>query len=159
MRYLEHFIFREIRDHGARSTICDSVLRSLPDWYGIEEAIVDYTKGVIEGRFIAVFDDENHIGFISIHETSTYSNEVYVMGILKEFHRIGIGQRLIEKAIEISKKEGKKFLLVKTLSSKHPDKHYAKTRKFYEGVGFIPLEELPDLWGKENPCLNMIIAL
>ena len=81
------------------------------------------------------------------------------MGVLEKFHRNGIGRELVEHAKKVSRNEGKKFLLVKTLSSKHPDKSYRKTRLFYESVGFIPLEELPELWGKENPCLNMILPL
>lgn len=35
---------------------------------------------------------------------------------------------------------------------------YARTRAFYEGVGFLPLEERLDLWAG-NPCLFMVKAL
>jgi hypothetical protein len=31
-----------------------------------------------------------------------------------------------------------------------------ETRKFYEAIGFVPLEVFPTLWGSENPCLVMI---
>lgn len=45
---------------------------------------------------------------------------------------------------------------VKTLAPSHPDRNYAKTRAFYQRVGFRPLEELPELWGEANPCLLMV---
>jgi ribosomal protein S18 acetylase RimI-like enzyme len=52
--------------------------------------------------------------------------------------------------------QGIEYLQVKTLSPAHPDKNYAKTRAFYHALGFRPLEEFPDLWGEQNPCLQMI---
>lgn len=48
------------------------------------------------------------------------------------------------------------FLQAKTLSAKHPDVGYGRTRQFYLAVGFRPLEEFPDLWGEANPCLQLI---
>lgn len=48
------------------------------------------------------------------------------------------------------------FLQVKTLSPTHPDPFYARTRQFYQSMGFQPLEEFPTLWGEANPCLLMI---
>lgn len=55
-----------------------------------------------------------------------------------------------------AKEKGYEFLQVKTLDESHPDVHYSGTRKFYLSVRFRPLECLPELWGKENPCLIMI---
>lgn len=34
--------------------------------------------------------------------------------------------------------------------------YYGITRKFYQTVVFKPLECIPELWGKDNPCLIMI---
>jgi hypothetical protein len=45
------------------------------------------------------------------------------------------------------------------LSAVHPDQGYAKTRAFYQAMGFCPLEELPDFWDAENPCLRMVKKL
>ena len=50
------------------------------------------------------------------------------------------------------------FLQVKTLGPSHPDPGYARTRQFYAGVGFQPLEEITGLW-PGNPCLIMIKTL
>ena len=54
--------------------------------------------------------------------------------------------------------EGVRLLEVKTLGASHPDPHYARTRHFYEAVGFLPLEET-DLWGEGAPCLIMVKPL
>ena len=36
------------------------------------------------------------------------------------------------------------------------DDGYDRTRAFYLAYGFRPLEEFPDLWGAENPALQLI---
>jgi ribosomal protein S18 acetylase RimI-like enzyme len=45
---------------------------------------------------------------------------------------------------------------VKTLGPSRPDEHYAKTRAFYEALGFRPLEEFKQIWDENNPCLVMV---
>ena len=46
------------------------------------------------------------------------------------------------------------MLEVKTLGPSHPDPGYARTRRVYEKMGFLALEET-DLWGEDTPCLIM----
>lgn len=46
--------------------------------------------------------------------------------------------------------------MVKTLSDKVDFEPYARTRAFYEKVGFEPLVILTEMWDEENPCLIMI---
>lgn len=40
-----------------------------------------------------------------------------------------------------------------------PSEHYAATRRFYEALGFRPLEESAAIWGPVNPCLIMVKKL
>jgi len=87
---------------------------------------------------------------------SAYAAEVYVMAVLPEFHRQGIGQALLRHAEGILANDGVEFLQVKTLSPNKPDDGYDKTRAFYVACGFRPLEEFPDLWDRDNPALQMI---
>jgi hypothetical protein len=47
------------------------------------------------------------------------------------------------------------FLQVKTQGPGYPDAGYEKTRQFYAGIGFQPLEEIHGLW-PGLPCLIMI---
>ncbi|WP_419825670.1 hypothetical protein [Sphingomonas sp.] len=54
---------------------------------------------------------------------------------------------------------GIRWLTVKTLAASHPDPHYARTRAFYEAIGFQPLEVFPTLWGDDTPCLLMVKPL
>jgi hypothetical protein len=43
--------------------------------------------------------------------------------------------------------------------SDDPYPPYTATRAFYEAAGSVPLAELPQVRGAENPCLLMVRAL
>ncbi len=157
---MDSITYIEINNPDTKAAICDHICHSLPGWFGIEEAIVDYSCGVRSKPFFAAYDINNTpLGFIALQECSAVASEVYVMGIQQAWHKQGIGNYFINWAKNYARKNGNKLLLVKTLSSSHPDKNYAQTRAFYEHVGFSPLEELPELWGKNCPCLNMVMFL
>jgi len=106
--------------------------------------------------FFAAFTETGVAGFLTVKENNSYTAEIHVMGIKKEHHRKGIGKELYNACYAWCKNKGYEYLQVKTLDESHPDANYAITRKYYFSMGFRPLECLPDLWGKENPCLIMV---
>jgi len=57
------------------------------------------------------------------------------------------------------KRKGCEYVIVKTLSEKNPDIHYAKTRVFYKKMGFKELITLTEMWDENNPCLIMIKSI
>lgn len=138
---------------------CEPILRALPDWFGIEEAIRHYVNGIAQLPTFLAEQAGTVVGFLTLKQHTPYAAEVYVMGIRAEFHRLGIGKALMQKAEVFLRTQGVEYLQVKTLAPSHPDPNYAKTRAFYQRVGFRPLEELPELWGSANPCLLMVKRL
>ena len=148
--------FIEINEPEQKSDICLKIISNLENWFGNEDTNQEYAKGVRDNSFISANIGNIPVGFISIKDHNRFTGEIYVMGILEEFHNKGIGKKLIELASENLVKEEKKFLTVKTLSSSNPDKYYKKTRAFYREMGFYPLEEMPELWSEEEPCLLMV---
>lgn len=52
-------------------------------------------------------------------------------------------------------REGVEYLQVKTLGPSRPNAEYALKKKFYERVGFVPLEELSGIW-PGVPCLILV---
>lgn len=139
---------------------CEVLLRALPDWFGLEHAIVQYEEEIKTMPTFVVRDDENKlIGFMSLNRHFPTAAEVHVMAIAKEHHRKGIGRQLIETGEDYLKQDGCNFLQVKTLSPTREDTNYAKTRLFYEGMGFQPLQEFPTLWDEANPCLMLVKSL
>ncbi|HWU43747.1 MAG TPA: GNAT family N-acetyltransferase [Bdellovibrio sp.] len=147
--------FIKIEDPEEKSRICEKVLRSLPQWFGIESAILDYIKDVQAMETWAAVDTDI-IGFISLNKHSQQTAEIHVMGLLPNYHGKKIGSELIRSAEKSLVAQGFKFLTVKTLSPSRVDENYEKTRRFYLSYGFAPIEEFKTLWGEHNPCLMMI---
>jgi GNAT superfamily N-acetyltransferase len=137
-----------------RSRLCETVLRDLPEWFGMEEATAAYIRDVAELPTFGVGDD----GFLSLKLHSPQAAEVYVMGVRRAQHRRGLGTALLETAEAYLAARGVEYLQVKTLGPSHPDSGYARTRAFYEARGFVSLEEIHGLW-ERNPCQLMVKRL
>ncbi|NJP36183.1 GNAT family N-acetyltransferase [Alkalicoccus luteus] len=148
-------LIEEMQEPVAIRRAAEAVLRDLPEWFGIEEALQTYIHRSAELKSLRAVQGHETLGFISIERHNPQSAEIYVMGVKKSSHRQGIGRKLLEAMETILTKEGYRMLLVKTLSASHPDPGYRKSRAFYTANGFIALHEFPELWGKENPCLLM----
>ena len=131
-------------------------MEALPAWFGIESARENYIHAINDQAVFAYVSDNQPIGFIGLKTHNQLNIEIYVMGVLPAWHRQGIAKQLIERTTEYAKQNAIQFLTVKTLSAQSDDENYAKTRLFYESCGFAPFEELPDLWGENNPCMMMI---
>ncbi|MBE9011931.1 GNAT family N-acetyltransferase [Pseudanabaenaceae cyanobacterium LEGE 13415] len=142
----------------AQAHLCEPILRLLPEWFGIEAAIVHYVYEIDQLPTLLAYNQAQVAGFLSIKQHSEFAAEIYVMAVHPKFHRQGIGHQLVEVAEEKLRKQGIEYLQVKTLSASHPDQYYARTRAFYRSVGFRPLEEFPELW-KGIPCLQMVKCL
>jgi GNAT superfamily N-acetyltransferase len=145
--------------HFEKATVCAPILRSLPAWFGIEEAITHYSTEIDHLPTWIACETQRVIGFVSIKLHTPYAAEVFVMGLLPEIHRKGIGRALINQAQEWLKSNGIEYLQVKSLGPSASDENYAKTRAFYAAMGFRPLEELKQIWDENNPCLIMIKKL
>ena len=106
---------REVTDANEKQRITRRILEALPDWFGIPEAREEYIAGSADKRYFAAFDGDRPLGFICLRETGKDTAELYVLGVLKQFHRQGIGRELFKKTAEAAAREGYSFLQVKTV--------------------------------------------
>lgn len=164
----------------------DRLLGLLPAWFGIPSANADYVAaagllptylawpgqaggpggGALQAG-AAPADalpvnvlpvDVLPVGVLLAERHFPETAEIHLMAVDPAVHRRGAGRALVE-ALErdlIAERVG--LLEVKTLGPSHPDAGYAKTRLFYQSMGFAPVEELLDLW-PGNPCLIMVKVL
>jgi len=144
-------IIQEVTENKAQ--ICEDILRSLPEWFGIEEAVRNYIEAARSRPMLIAREGDAVAGFLSLTLHNEFTGEIHVMGINKEFHRKGIGKALVEHAEAYLLQRKFEFFTVKTLSPSRESSEYEKTRKFYLALGFKPLEEFKTLWGEANPCL------
>lgn len=149
----------KLTNNDKKQSITNSILRELPEWFGIEEGIVEYVNGVKNTDYYVAYDLNIPIGFISIKSNNIYTSEIYVIGVKKEYQNRGIGKMFLEISQQVLINNKVKFIMVKTLGESHPDKHYKNTREFYNKAGFYPLEETNEIWGEKNPCLIMVRCL
>lgn len=152
-------LFRIIRPESGRTAIAETILRDLPDWFGIETATAAYITAAGTMPMLAATSAGGVVGFASLERTTAAAVEIHVIGVLGAWHRRGVGHALVEAAAAQAQREGARLLTVKTLSSRHDDPFYARTRRFYEAEGFLPVAELPEHWGPDNPCLLMAMPL
>jgi N-acetylglutamate synthase-like GNAT family acetyltransferase len=139
-----------------QSSVCVPILRMLPDWFGIEAAVVNYEHEIEHlPTFLAKVNGQV-LGFLSLKQHNPFSAEIYVMAVRPDVHRGGIGRTLVKAAEAHTRGLGVEYMQVKTLGPSRPDEGYAHTRAFYEAMGFRPLEEFKQIWDENNPCLVMI---
>jgi ribosomal protein S18 acetylase RimI-like enzyme len=148
----------------------ERLLRSLPDWFGIESSTAEYIRMAGElPAYLAWRQDaeqstaehltaEHPAGALLAVRHFPKAAEIYLMAVDPSEHRSGAGRALVSALERDLVADGVRFLQVKTLGPSHSDAGYALTREFYLAMGFEPLEEIADLW-PENPCLIMVKTL
>ena len=136
--------------------MCAAVLATLPDWFGFPDSVAAYVDAAETSPTVVATVAGRDCGVLTLRLHSPYAAEIVVMGVLPERHRAGIGSAMLEAAESWLAGRDIAYLQVKTLSPRHPDTGYAATRAFYFGCGFRPLEEMPELWGPDQPALQMI---
>lgn len=141
-----------------KEKICMEVLEALPEWFEIPESRVSYAKESRELPFFADVENDVARGFIVMKETSHYAVEICVMGVSKEYHRLGVGSKLFEAFYQDAKEKGYEFIQVKTVrEGMYPS--YDLTNAFYQKIGFRELECMGGLWDEANPCQVYVMAV
>jgi ribosomal protein S18 acetylase RimI-like enzyme len=148
----------QVENNKEKEMISRTILEALPDWFGLPEAREEYIVNSVNQQFFAAVKEEKTIGFLCLKQTGKDTVEVSVMGVLKEFHRHGIGRKLFMKAREKAIKDGFSFIQVKTVQMGQYD-NYDNTNKFYISLGFKEFEIFPTLWDEWNPCQVYVMAL
>jgi ribosomal protein S18 acetylase RimI-like enzyme len=142
-----------------QSSVCVPILRALPDWFGIEKAILEYEQAIGQLPTFLAKSGGSVMGFLSLKQHNSFSAEIYVMAVHPEAQHGGMGRALAEAAEAHSRELGVEYMQVKTLGPSRPDEGYTRTRAFYAALGYRPLEEFPQIWGEQNPCLIMVKKL
>lgn len=157
---MQYILFRPagrwIEEADEKRRIAAAVLRALPDWFGIEEATANYIEKSAALPFYALLSGDRPLGFLSLLRHFDKSAEIFVMGLRPEYHRMGLGGKMIRAMMEYCRDQGIEYLQVKTLDASAGYPQYDRTRAFYLAQGFRPLECIPELWDPGNPCLIMI---
>lgn len=129
----------EILDKEEKKAISKEVLNDLPEWFGLSESTQKYISDSQNKPFVAAYVNDEPVGFIVLNETSKDCADIFVMGIKKKFHRMGVGSMLNEAYEAIARKLGYTYSQVKTVQFGHY-KEYDISNKFYIAMGYKELE-------------------
>ncbi len=149
---------KQLIDPLEKKAITRLVLEALPEWFGIPEAREGYIKESADKLFFCAYHEDKPVGFLYLKETGADTVELYVMGVLKEFHRRGMGCALFQRAKDAAKKRGYSFIQVKTVQMGRYEE-YDCTNQFYLSLGFREFEVFPTLWDEWNPCQIYVMSL
>ena len=151
-------MIEQITEANTKRTIARKVLEALKDWFEVDESREKYISECADQFFWAAKEDGDYVGFICLKETGKETVELALMGVLKKYHRKGIGRDLFEEAKKAAIEEGYLFLQVKTVQmGVYED--YDMTNRFYLSCGFKEFEVIRELWGEENPCQIYVMSL
>ena len=137
----------------------ERLLTTVPEWFGLPDANAEYLEAAASKETWTVRDAAGRvIGVSLIDRHFPHVAEFHFMVVDRAHHGTGVGTAMVEAVEADARRRGVRLLLVKTLGTSHPDSGYARTRHFYDTMGFLALEET-DLWGEDNPCLFMVKPL
>jgi ribosomal protein S18 acetylase RimI-like enzyme len=146
------------------------LLRSLPQWFGIESSTAEYIRRAGELPAYLAWESgqppagpatpgtagrQEPAGALLAVRHFPRAAEIYLMAVDPAKHRRGAGRALVTALERDLIADGVRLLQVKTLGPSDPDPGYARTRQFYQAIGFEPVEEITGLW-PGNPCLIMV---
>lgn len=137
----------------------EQLLRGLPEWFGIETANRAYVESARHLPSTAAVVDGEVVGVCLVHRHTPVAAEIDLLAVRRDFHRLGIGRRILDRVVTDAYADGVKLVQVKTFGPSGDSPEYERTRAFYEAVGFLPLEERTDIWGPGNPCLILVKPL
>lgn len=145
-------------DRQEKQRVARAILEALPEWFGIPEAREDYIRESADEIMLVSSEGGEPDGFLCLKETGRDTLELAVMGVLKEYHRQGVGTALVQAAKRIARERGYSFLQVKTVQmGRYPE--YDATNRFYLSLGFKEFEVFPTLWDEWNPCQIYVMSV
>ena len=147
-----------LNDRQEKQRVARVILEALPEWFGIPEARENYIRESADEIMLVSSEGGEPDGFLCLKETGRDTLELAVMGVLKEYHRQGVGTALVQAAKRIARERGYSFLQVKTVQmGRYPE--YDATNRFYLSLGFKEFEVFPTLWDEWNPCQIYVMSV
>ncbi len=126
--------------------LCEPILRSVPEWFGIESATLKYIADTAKLPTWIAKAGGRAVGFLTVAQHYPMAAEVHCIAVHKEWHGKGVGTALLRHVEAELRGRGVEYLQVKTMGPSKPNAAYARTTHFYESRGFVRLEEVTGLW-------------
>jgi GNAT superfamily N-acetyltransferase len=135
---------------------CYAIAARLPDYFtpaGLRTLRADLDAGELYGAFVR----GRLVGFALYQELNPEAVELAWLAVDRPHWSRGVGTRLVGESLD-QLATRYRACEVKTLAAAVPDAGYARTRRFYAKLGFIPLEVIDPYpgWEPGNPCQILV---
>jgi GNAT superfamily N-acetyltransferase len=128
-----------VADAAAKARLCVELSGQLPAWFGRPAANAMYAREMATRDAFAAKLDGHAVGLMAVEYLSGEDAgvcNIWWLGVAPAIHRMGVGRALIEHAVLHARVRNCANMSVETVGSKSLDVAYAKTRCFYEAMGF-----------------------
>ncbi|MGH2539610.1 MAG: GNAT family N-acetyltransferase [Actinomycetota bacterium] len=133
---------------------CDAIVAGLPYHFGREDGRRACADAVRHAGGLVAIEQGEVSGFLTYVERFDEAAEITWMAVRADRRRRGTGHALVDRLAELLTLEGRRILLVLTVSpnepGSEPDDGYQATRAFYRSVGFVLGRDLPREWDGET---------
>ena len=145
-------------ERGHDQAGAELILRALPAWFGIDEAVVQYVADAGRLPGYLARDNGTTVGIALVNRHYPESAEIHLIAVHPDHHRRGIGSALLRALTADLALDGVRMLQVHTVGPSFPDAGYERTRAFYLRNQFVPLQEFDQLdWA--GPTQILVAAL
>jgi len=135
-----------------------ALIASLPEWFTPEE--VETVREVVgPPAVVAIGDAGEIVGFLA-WEQRTDEWEVCWVAVAREFHRRGLGRHMVEMMLARARAARVGRIRVQTVAPTTEYEPYARTRAFYEALGFRLASVEPEGWpdGTDKGVYHLLLC-
>ena len=136
---------------------CDQIVASLPYHFGQEDGRRECADAVRRQPGLVAALGGTVVGFLTLERHFDHAAEITWMAVHAHHRHRGIGRALVDRLCRDLAAEGRRLLLVLTVSPSdpgwEPPDGYQATRAFYQAVGFTLARDLPGLWTGDTAVL------
>jgi ribosomal protein S18 acetylase RimI-like enzyme len=136
---------------------CDRIIASLPYHFGQEDGRRACARAVRSQPGLVAELDQTVVAFLTLQRHFEQAAEITWMAVHARHRHRGIGRALIDRLSQDLVDEGRRLLLVLTVSPSDPGPEppdgYQATRSFYQAMGFVLARDIPELWPGDTAVL------
>lgn len=148
---------------AADAEACDAIIGSLPYHFGLEEGRRECAAAVRSQRGLVAEREGRVVGFLTFEPRFDEAAEITWMAVHADHRRGGMGRGLMDRVAADLEAEGRRLLLVLTVSPNDPPDEipdgYQATRAFYAANGFTLARDFAGYWADHDTPVLLVRVL
>jgi len=148
---------------AADAEACDAIIGSLPYHFGLEDGRRECAAAVRSQRGLVAEREGRVVGFLTVEPRFDEAAEITWMAVHAAERHAGVGRALMDGLVADLRPDGRRLLLVLTVSPNDPPDEiadgYQATRAFYAANGFTLARDFAGFWGDHDTPVLLVRVL